>query len=148
MAHVTFTVGQRKKVTAVTFFPARSRPDQTALIRAKYAKFPWMKSHDFWWLEPEWMWLELSWVQIPASYCAWFGRYGSLKFYVSCYDTKASLPGNRICIILIRRWETDLSPWRKPLYKSLAIERPPGVCFVCNSCMYLIWRSWPEKFNT
>ena len=40
------TVGQRKKVTAVTFFPARPRLDQTAQIRAKYAKFPWMKSRD------------------------------------------------------------------------------------------------------
>ena len=42
-----YTVGQRKKVTAVTFFPARPRQDQTAQIRAKYTKFPWMKSRDF-----------------------------------------------------------------------------------------------------
>ena len=40
-------MGQRKKVTAVTFFPARPRLDQTAQIRAKYAKFPWMKPRDF-----------------------------------------------------------------------------------------------------
>ena len=26
------------------------------------------------------MWLYLSWVQKPESQCAWFGRYGSLKF--------------------------------------------------------------------
>ena len=68
------TVGQRKKVTAVTFFPARPRLDQTAQIRAKYTKFPLMKSRDFWCIE--WMWLYLSWVQIPGSQCAWFGRYG------------------------------------------------------------------------
>ena len=48
--HVS-TVGQRKKVTAVTFFSARPRLDQTAQIRAKYAKFPWMKSRDFWCIE-------------------------------------------------------------------------------------------------
>ena len=24
--------------------------------------------------------VDLSWVQIPGSQCAWFGRYGSLKF--------------------------------------------------------------------
>ena len=33
------TVGQRKKVTAVTFFPARPQLDQAAQIRAKYTKF-------------------------------------------------------------------------------------------------------------
>ena len=33
-------VGQRKKVTAVTFFPAWPRLDQTAQIRAKYTKLP------------------------------------------------------------------------------------------------------------
>ena len=42
------TVEQRKKVTAVTFFPARPRPDQrgtnTGQIRAK---FPCMKLRDF-----------------------------------------------------------------------------------------------------
>ena len=47
------TVGQRKKVTAVTFFPAWPRLDQTAQIRAKYTKFPLMKSLDFWCIE--WM---------------------------------------------------------------------------------------------
>ena len=52
------TVGQRKKVTAVTFFPARPRLDQTAQIRAKYTKFPLMKSRDFWCIE--WMWLQLT----------------------------------------------------------------------------------------
>ena len=57
------TVRQRKKVTAVTFFPAR--PHQTAQIRAKYARFVWMKSRDVWYIE--WMWLDLSWVQIPGS---------------------------------------------------------------------------------
>ena len=41
------TVGQRKMVTAVTFFPARPRLDQTAQIRAKYTKFPMMKSCEF-----------------------------------------------------------------------------------------------------
>ena len=44
---VLSTVGQRKKVTAVTFFPARPRLDQTAQIRTKYTKFPLMKSRDF-----------------------------------------------------------------------------------------------------
>ena len=75
---INLTVGQRKKVTAVTFFPARPRLDQKAQIRAKYPKFPEMNSRDFWCIE--WMWLDLSWVQIPGSQCAWFGRYDSLKF--------------------------------------------------------------------
>ena len=70
-------MGQRKKVT-VTFFPARTRLDQTAQIRAEYTKFPWMKSRDCWCLE--WVWLDLSWVRIPGFQCAWFRRYGSLKF--------------------------------------------------------------------
>ena len=72
------TVGQRKKVTAVTFFPERPRLDQTAQIRAKYTKFPWMKSRDIQCIE--WLWLDLSRVQIAGSQCAWFGRYGNLKF--------------------------------------------------------------------
>ena len=42
------TVGQRKKATAVTFFPARRGRIKEAQIRAKYAKFSWMKSRDFW----------------------------------------------------------------------------------------------------
>ena len=50
-------VGQRKKVTAVTFFPARPRLDQRAQIRAKYTKFPRMKSHDFWCIE---------WIRCPT----------------------------------------------------------------------------------
>ena len=44
---VVLTVGQRKKVITVTFFPARPLLDQTAQIRAKYAKFAWIKSRDF-----------------------------------------------------------------------------------------------------
>ena len=60
-----FTVGQRKKVTAVTFFLARPGLDQTAQIRAIYAKFRWMKSCDFWCIE--WMWLDLSAVQVPGA---------------------------------------------------------------------------------
>ena len=40
----TITVGQRNGVTAVTFFPARPRPDQRGTNTVKYAKFPWMKS--------------------------------------------------------------------------------------------------------
>ena len=71
-------VGQRKKVTAVTFFPARPQLDQMAQIRAKYTKFPLMKSLDFWCIE--WMWLDLSWLQTLGSQCAWFGRYCSLNF--------------------------------------------------------------------
>ena len=50
---VHHTVGQRKKVTAVTFFPARLRLDQRAQIRAKYPKFPLMNSRDVWRIE--WM---------------------------------------------------------------------------------------------
>ena len=61
----TGTVGQRMKVTAVTFFPARPRLDQTTQIRAKYARFAWMKSRDV--LCMERMWRDLSWVQIPVS---------------------------------------------------------------------------------
>ena len=72
------TVGQWKKVTAITFFPARPRLDQTTQIRAKYTKFPLMKSRDI--LCIEWMWLDLTWVHIPGSKCAWFGRYDSLNF--------------------------------------------------------------------
>ena len=59
------TVGQRKKVTAVTFFPERPRLDQTVQIRAKYAKLPSIKSGDFMCIE--WMCLDLSWVQILGS---------------------------------------------------------------------------------
>ena len=59
------TVGQRKKVTAVTFFPARPWSDQRAQIRTKYAKFPWTKSRDFWCIES--MWLDLICVQILRS---------------------------------------------------------------------------------
>ena len=58
-------VGQRKKVTAVTFFPARPRLDQTTQIRAKHAKLPAMKSRDF--LCIEWMRLYFSWVQMMGS---------------------------------------------------------------------------------
>ena len=47
LPYLFHTVGQRKKVTAVTSFPARPRLDQTAQIRAKYTKFPLMKSRDF-----------------------------------------------------------------------------------------------------
>ena len=47
MSQAYITVGQLKKVTAVTFFAARSRLDLTAEIRAKYAKFLWMKSREF-----------------------------------------------------------------------------------------------------
>ena len=59
-------------------FPARPRLDQTVQIRAKYTKFPLMKSRDSWWIE--WMWLDLSRVHLPGSQIAWFGRYVSLKF--------------------------------------------------------------------
>ena len=40
------TVGQRKKVIAVIFFPVRPEPDQMAQITTKYATFPWRKSRD------------------------------------------------------------------------------------------------------
>ena len=40
------TVGQRKKVTTVTFFPRGRGRIKEAQIRAKYAKFPWIKSRD------------------------------------------------------------------------------------------------------
>ena len=35
-----FTVGQRKKVTAVTFFPARPRPDQRGTNTGQIRKVP------------------------------------------------------------------------------------------------------------
>ena len=56
-------MGQRKKVTAVTFFPARPRLDQTAQIRAKYTKFPLMKSRDFWCIE----WMDVTRSQLGAN---------------------------------------------------------------------------------
>ena len=65
LGYICITVGQRKKVTAVTFFLARPRPDQKGTNtqkRHKYAKFPCMKSRDFWYIE--WTRQDLSWVQI------------------------------------------------------------------------------------
>ena len=40
MLPVIFTVGQRKKVTAVTFFPARPRPDQRSTNTGQIRKVP------------------------------------------------------------------------------------------------------------
>ena len=53
-----FTVGQRKKVTAVTFFPARPQPDQRGTNIGQIRKVPCMKSRDFWCIE--WVRLDLS----------------------------------------------------------------------------------------
>ena len=58
------TVEQRKKVTAFTFFPRGRGRIKEAQIRAKYAKWPCMKSRDFWWIE--WTRLDLSWAQITG----------------------------------------------------------------------------------
>ena len=63
------TVGRwdntEKNVTAVTSSPRSRGRIKEAKIRAKYAKFTYMKSCDFWCIE--WMILDLIWVHIMGS---------------------------------------------------------------------------------
>ena len=83
-SEIIFTVGQRKKVTAVTFFLARPRSDQRGTNTDQIRKV------NVWCIE--WKRLDLSWVPTMGSYYAWFGFW---QFKVLAGKEVTALPATR-----------------------------------------------------